>query len=276
MFLGNLRTARARVAAALFFAVVLVFGTVITAQSDGTSTVQVTITADGQQWEYTSTQTTVGAVLKEAGVTLGKLDRCNYSLNTKAVDGMPIRITRIEQKIVTETRPVAFKTVSKYDPRHRGKAAVIREGQTGEKEVRVLVYYKDGVQTSSKVLEAKVVKAPTDRIVVTAERPTLASRGGTRVRTLRMLATAYDPGPRSCGRYADGRTANGMKAQKGVVAVDPRVIPLGTKLYVEGYGYCIAADTGGAIKGNKIDLCYDTYAEAIRFGRKYVTVHVLK
>ena len=60
----------------------------------------------------------------------------------------------------------------------------------------------------------------------------------------------------------------------GVVAVDPRVIPLGTLLYVEGYGFAIASDIGSAIKGNKIDLCYTTRKEALRFGRKKVRVHI--
>jgi 3D (Asp-Asp-Asp) domain-containing protein len=67
-----------------------------------------------------------------------------------------------------------------------------------------------------------------------------------------------------------------MRATYGLVAVDPRVIPLGTHLYVEGYGFALAADTGGAIKGNRIDLCYDSVAFANRFGRKKVRVHVLE
>jgi 3D (Asp-Asp-Asp) domain-containing protein len=77
-----------------------------------------------------------------------------------------------------------------------------------------------------------------------------------------------------CGKD-DGITASGMKAGKGVVAVDPTVVPLGTKLYVQGYGFCVAADTGGAIKGNKIDLCYNTYQEALNYGRKDVRVYIL-
>lgn len=275
LFLSNLRIARLKIVCVIAVALFLFFGNIVTAETGGFA-VGVTIIADGQRWAYTSTQSTVGAILNEAGVTLNKLDRCNHKLNVKAVEGMLIRVTRIEEKTVIQKKPVEFKTVEKYDARHRGASAVLHEGVPGEKEVKVLVYYKDGVKTSSRVVEVKVTKEPKDRIVVSSQRPTLASRGGTRVRTLRMSATAYDPGPRSCGPRCTGRTANGMRAQKGVVAVDPRVIPLGTKLYVEGYGYCIAADTGGAIKGNKIDLCFNTYAEAIRFGRKTVTVHILK
>jgi 3D (Asp-Asp-Asp) domain-containing protein len=67
-----------------------------------------------------------------------------------------------------------------------------------------------------------------------------------------------------------------MRAGYGVVAVDPRHIPLGSRLYIEGYGFAIAGDTGGAIKGHRIDLGYGNYRAARSFGRKKVTVHVLK
>jgi 3D (Asp-Asp-Asp) domain-containing protein len=91
-----------------------------------------------------------------------------------------------------------------------------------------------------------------------------------------MSATAYDPSPATIGRGATHRTRTGRWATFGVVAVDPRVIPLNTMVYVEGYGLALACDTGSAIKGNRIDLCYDSKRVADRFGRKNVVVHVLK
>lgn len=92
-----------------------------------------------------------------------------------------------------------------------------------------------------------------------------------------MEATAYYPGPECTGKNAiHGRTYTGKKARYGLVAVDPKVIPLGTKLYIEGYGKAEAADIGEAIKGNKIDLCYNTYQEAKQFGRKKIKVYLLK
>jgi 3D (Asp-Asp-Asp) domain-containing protein len=83
-----------------------------------------------------------------------------------------------------------------------------------------------------------------------------------------MNATAYTS---SNGR----RTATGMVPEYGIVAVDPRVIPLGTWLYVEGYGHALAADTGRLIKGQTIDLYYHTRQEAILFGRRDIRVYVL-
>lgn len=103
-----------------------------------------------------------------------------------------------------------------------------------------------------------------------------ASRGSyVRSRVLQMNASAYDPSA-GRGRAATFRTKTGERAQYGVVAVDPRIIPLNTMVFVENYGIALACDVGRAIKGNKIDLCMNTRQEAMRFGRKAVRVHVLK
>ncbi|WP_232199130.1 peptidoglycan-binding protein [Thermosinus carboxydivorans] len=90
-------------------------------------------------------------------------------------------------------------------------------------------------------------------------------------RVLTMVATAYT-------RFDDGNgsyTYRGNLLRKGLAAVDPAVIPLGTRLYIPGYGYAIADDIGGAIKGNKIDLAFESREEALQFGRQHVTVYVL-
>ena len=97
--------------------------------------------------------------------------------------------------------------------------------------------------------------------------------GGRRV--FRMVATAYDPGPRSCGPAARGRTAIGLRAGHGVVAVDPRMIPMKTRIYVEGYGYAVTGDVGSAIKGNRIDLGFHSRGQALQYGRRPVTVRVV-
>ncbi len=103
----------------------------------------------------------------------------------------------------------------------------------------------------------------------------LASRGiasGAGVRTYSMVATAYS----NLGNGPWGnKTATGARCRRGVIAVDPRVIRLGTRLYVEGYGECVAGDTGSAIKGMRIDLFMDRESECNRWGRRRVKVVVL-
>lgn len=95
-----------------------------------------------------------------------------------------------------------------------------------------------------------------------------------------MKATAYDPSPESNGGYG-GITAMGTTLRKGVIAVDPRVIPLGTKVYIEymdgtPLGYCVAEDTGGAIKGNRIDILFMSKTEAFQFGVRDMRLYILE
>ncbi len=91
-------------------------------------------------------------------------------------------------------------------------------------------------------------------------------------KAIKMNSTAYTPYDPGCS----GITATGAAAKKGIAAVDTNVIPFGTKLYIPGYGTAVAADRGGDIKGNRIDLCYNTVAEAYNWGRKNVTVYILE
>ncbi len=92
-------------------------------------------------------------------------------------------------------------------------------------------------------------------------------------------STAYCPCEKCNGIYSKGdytMTASGTIAKVGTVAVDPKVIPLGTKLYVDGYGFATAEDTGGAIKGNKIDLFFETHEKSLQHGRKTVNVYIIE
>lgn len=92
------------------------------------------------------------------------------------------------------------------------------------------------------------------------------SRGGERVMT--MEATAYT--------WTGNRTASGTWPDVGTVAVDPQVIPLGTRLYIEGYGEAVALDTGGAVKGNIVDIFLPTENECWRWGRRQVEVRIIE
>jgi 3D (Asp-Asp-Asp) domain-containing protein len=94
-------------------------------------------------------------------------------------------------------------------------------------------------------------------------------------RSLKMEATAYDPGPVSYDRGYVGRTSIGERARFGIVAVDPDVVPYRSMLYVEGYGVGLAADTGGDIKGRRLDLCFNSTTEALKYGRRKTTAYLL-
>jgi 3D (Asp-Asp-Asp) domain-containing protein len=92
---------------------------------------------------------------------------------------------------------------------------------------------------------------------------------------LRMLASSYNPTVEQCGPWGF-TTFTGVKVRYGIVAVDPKVIPLGTWLYVSGYGYALAADIGGAIKGNKIDCFFFTSHKGSGWRGGYIDVYILE
>lgn len=237
-----------------------------------------TIIADGHSKHIRTAETTVGAALKDAGIKVGPEDIVYPKQNVRLYGGIRIRVVRVVEQVVTEEQPIAFQV--KRQPTNQlrvGMAKTVSEGKRGLKKLEYRIRTEDGVVKNRTLISAEVVKQPEDKVILIGDRGAGVSRGSFVSRkALTMNATAYDPGPKSCGPYANGRTSAGMKAGFGVVAVDPRVISLGTRLYVESYGYAIAGDTGRAIKGNRIDLGFNTYAEAIAFGRKKLKVYILE
>jgi len=247
----------------------------VTATSQAESPlVAVTLCADGKVTPLLTDAETVGQLLLELDIVLGEYDRSAPPPDATLVDGAQVEVTRVTVEITERVRVVQPPLIARYD-RRVGPTVILHPGSPGKIWERVRTWRKDGHVTSEGVVEKKTLVRAIPQRIVRGPR-SLASRGSVRTRrTLSMVATAYDPGPASCGRHASGWTAIGMKAGKGVVAVDPRVIPLGSKLYIDGYGAAIAGDVGRAIKGHRIDLGFDTRREALRWGRRRVTVHVL-
>lgn len=141
---------------------------------------------------------------------------------------------------------------------------------------------------STKTVTPSVDSPVTDGMTVTvSDRKSRAMSGLefnydlSNAKVITCTATAYTPAGDETWPYTDGLTATGVKCQVGMVAVDPKVIPLKSKLYIESadgsfvYGYCTAEDTGGAIKGNKVDLVMNTKTECFNFGRQTVKVYIL-
>ena len=187
---------------------------------------------------------------------------------------------------VEETEEVSYNTVKRLNSSlEAGSVVTVREGENGEKNVRYRVKYENGEEVSRETVGEYVTKAPVDKVVeygsknASANSPVNTGKLDYKY-VLTCNATAYDMSAEENGGYA-GQTATGVPLDKGVIAVDPRVIPLGSRVYIEAldgswsYGYAVAADTGGAIKGNRVDLCYRTRSECIQFGRRPCRVYVL-
>ena len=156
-----------------------------------------------------------------------------------------------------------------------GSLKKAHEGVDGVIKKTYRVTYVDGKAVGQELLKEETTDAqPT--VFYMGRGGFRSDRGSfSRKLVLDMVATAYDPGPRCNGWKNKGRTRTGRKATYGEAAVDPRIIPLGSVLFIEGYGLAIASDTGSAIKGKRIDLCYDSRRVANNFGRQRVRVHVL-
>jgi len=130
----------------------------------------------------------------------------------------------------------------------------------------------------AKGLAVDGIVGPKTRAALGLSSTTTPSRSGSTLAkgtSLTMVATAYDPCYQCNYPYYGAPSYIGLPLGYGIIAVDPNVIPMGTRLYVEGYGEGIAADQGGAIKGNRIDLCFPTHQQALNYGIKTVKVTIL-
>ena len=227
----------------------------------------VKISVDGRVIETRTTSTTPDLILARAGVKLAGKDE--YTL--KKIDDANSEITVYRAVPVTIEENGTKKTVMTSKPTV-GDALVDLGYNLDAIDANPGLDTKIHENLDIKLEESAARKQEAARQQEEQMRRVETSRGAERYTSvLTMEATAYLPSDGG----GSGITASGLWAQHGVVAVDPGVIPLGTRLYIPGYGEAIAADTGGAIYGNRIDLCMDTYGEAMAFGRRMVTVYVL-
>lgn len=259
----------------------------------------VELSADGRIEIVTVTKPTVGEALAQLGVTLSEQDAVTPGVNELVTQNMSVVVDRYVTEYTVETEAIEFDTKRVNSSSiAKGKTKVIESGKNGKKEVKYSLLKKNGEVISKDVVSETVVEKPVTRVIHVGTKKTTTKQskatntnassasgkihGYNYSKKLTVTATAYDSSPEENGGHT--RTAYGLKPGYGVVAVDPKVIPLGTKLYIESadggkswsYGYCIAGDTGGAIKGNKVDLCFDTKSECRKFGRKSAVVYILK
>jgi 3D (Asp-Asp-Asp) domain-containing protein len=160
-----------------------------------------------------------------------------------------------------------------------GQRKLARRGVPGLKVVTERVTTWDRVVVDRQVAHATLLRKAKAGLVIegaplTYEQLAASSKFRRLLGVFTMVATAYTPWTATA--YPTGRTATGIAAGYGIVAVDPRVIPLGSHVFVPGYGLAIAADTGGAIIGNRIDLCMESVRDAIVFGRRAVKVYLVE
>lgn len=213
---------------------------------------------------------TLGELVELLGIELSDAQKTEADLSSfvdgdvnVAVDSVTYGTATAEESIDYETKYVDVDTIP------RGSTKVQQAGSEGVRTVTYNVTYVNGVETAREKSGEYVSRQPTDRVIARGTGGTAVIGGVPSSYSYVLIcdSTVYTGG---------GVTASGLPATEQVIAVDPTVIPLGTRVYIEGIGYRIAADTGGLIKGNFIDIYYDTSNPNFAgYGRRNVKVYIL-
>lgn len=254
----------------------------------------VTIDYYGEVMEEVSFGETVEELLTRLNLSWGQDDTISLPLDTETFDGMELAVARVVYQQQTYTAAVPYETVYCSDASiPEGMEVVLTEGEAGEMVCQAKVTYINGEESERTVLSERVTSQPVDKVVAVGcggeetldEQPvigdgTITLPGGevlTYTRTMFAGATAY-----TCEGYT-GTTATGTEARVGAIAVDPGVIPYGTRMFIvtnDGeyvYGIATAEDCGSMehIIGDRVDLYFDTKAECIEFGYRECTIYFL-
>lgn len=263
-----------------------------------------TLTADGETKTLYTTEKSIGAAIGKLGFSLEDNDKIYPSLDTTVSADMKVKIVRINKHVVERTQTLPFRVVKTSDPTlTKGKVKVI-EGSPGVMVQHIEKVFQDGELVSMRMIGKEVQTVTKPKIIYVGTKPVpkpvvaavTTSKKSTTSKTTKVSAkssnvvrkadvdftykkmiknvsmTAYSSEEPGIGT----RTASGTRVTEGrTIAVDPNVIPIGWWVYIEGLGFRRAEDTGGAIKGNKVDVYYDSLSHARNFGRKSRTLYVI-
>ncbi len=249
----------------------------------------VELTADGETKDVLLPYGTVEEALIMGGVKLGKEDILDVKRDKDISKVDAITIKRVTYKNETETEAVPYDKVKENsDELELGETKIGTEGKDGEKAVVKKVKYIDGERDSSETIAEKVIKKPVDEVTLvgtkgagsTGGAGTFTDENGVEVSYKYKLTgsgTAYTAAP-------GASTSTGAAVYEGGVAVNPNLIPYGSKLYIVStdgsrtYGYATAVDTGGALMDGSaiVDCFYFSYDACMSWGRRDVNVYVIE
>ena len=252
---------------------------------------EIVLLVDGKEKKIKTAEDSVKDMLKAEKVTLDEKDRVEPSIETVIEKGQNIEVVRVDEKLVTENEDIDFEvTTRKNDKLDKSVKKTVQEGTVGKREIKSKLIYENGKQVGKEIISDKVITDPKAKIIEEGTRVTFVSnsRGpessssnkapaGSAVskapagKTMTMQSTAYYTGTVTATGTRPKRNPSGLST----VAVDPRVIPLGSKLYIDGYGYAVAEDTGGAVKNNIVDVFLNTRQECMNWGRRNVKVTIV-
>ena len=263
----------------------------------------VKIKVDGEVKTVNITGGTVESVLNKAGISLGKFDEISKKITKDLKKATTLTVTRIAYKTETKTVKTDFKTKFEYDSTmYEDQKKVKKKGVKGKSINEYKYTYIDGEITDTEVLSTKVIKEPVTQVIVRGTKVRSTGFTGASVKSGKVISELKPPFEIELNKngrpvnykkvitgkataYCTGTTCStGAPAMPGRVAVDPREIPYGTKMYIVSsdgkwnYGYCIASDTGGFIYNSNtvVDLYMRGYSTCRNFGRRNVDIYILE
>lgn len=230
--------------------------------------VPITVKADGKEFTAELAPRPVTEALAKLGIQLETMDKVSLPLDHVIEPQDRIQVVRVIERVDDVQSEIPYQVVAQVGNFPVGLPdRVVSRGSNGLQQQTVKLILEDGKEVDRQVLSQKIIQEPVNQVVSRGAQTSI-SRGGKEIkftRAYQMRATAYSaPG---------GTTATGAQARRGIIAVDPSVISLYSKVYVEGYGEAAALDTGGAIHGNRIDLYMESEAEARAWGVRTVIVY---
>ncbi len=234
--------------------------------------------ADGELINVATSNKTVREIIREKGISLGSDDYTIPALDTIAEDGSQIELIRVTFKQESEEEAIKPKTLYKKDASVPiGMTQLSKKGKEGKRLVEYTIRYENGKPVAKEETDSKVLVKAQAEVLLKGSAEFGTGKKDLKEKDLKFskkytgIASAYhEPKGNHC--------ANGMEVAVGRIGVDPSVIPYGTKLYVTGYGFCVAADTGPGVTGmgRFVDLYMNSEAECEQWGLRDVTVYVLK
>jgi len=234
--------------------------------------IKIFLVVEGKKKTVYSEVCDVAAFLTNEGIILSEYDEVSLPLHHILSDCETIWVKRIKYKTYELDIPIKYNIVREYNSLvEDGVIVVWTPGENGILRKKIKERYEDGELKKTELLWQKEIKAPVTEVIAIGT----AKFSGPYVKKYRMLASSYTPTVEECDSDPF-TTASGRRVRYGIVAVDPKVIPLGTKLYVSGYGYAIAADTGGLIKGMRIDCFFWRRLKDSNWRGGYIDVYVLE
>jgi uncharacterized protein YabE (DUF348 family) len=227
--------------------------------------VPINIDVDGRTIRTRTLRNQVGEVLNDLGVALVGQDYTQPASDAPVQQDSIVKVIRVHEEVLVEQEAIPYETVKIPDSEMELDTSLVTEGESGIQQKRTVIRYENGQEMVRNtdpnfvVLKSPVNKEyryGTNVVIRTLDTPEGPIEYWRKVRAYATSYTAANSGtPKTAKWY--GITATGLPMRKGIVAVDPKVISLGTKLYVAGYGVGLAADTGGGVRGKWVDLGYD-------------------